>query len=782
MSAHSLAPRFGSGKSVRRVEDDDLLAGRDRFADNFSLSGQHHLAFVRSPHAHAKIVSVDVSPAKAMPGVVAVVTGAELAQAGVKPLVQSADFKRANGQPTAAPPQHAMAIDTVRFVGEIVAAVVAQTREQARDAAESIDVRYDPLPSVATLEDAVARQAPLVWPEATGNVACVAKHGDADAAMVAIASAAHVVTLDLVNQRVVPAPIEPRAVLATYDEPSGRITLRLSCQTPTGVRDELGPEVLGIDKEKIRVVVGDVGGGFGMKTTLYCEDVVAAWLARQTKLPLKWTADRLEEFLSATHGRDLESRATLAIDEDGRICALRVHSHANMGAYCTPAGAIIQLLIGPWVSTSVYDIPTIDVQIEGVLTNTTPTGPYRGAGRPEAIYTIERLMDAMARKSGIDRVELRRRNMIRPAQMPYKNPMGKTYDVGQFERVLDLGLAHAQWDTFGARLARSKAAGKLPGRGIATFLEWTGAEVFEEQVTVTVADGAIEIFSATQPMGTSLTTTFTQLAVDVFGVPPDRIRFSYGDTDRGTGFGSAGSRSLFVGGSAVHVASERTVKKAHDLAAEELEAAPGDIEYQDGVFRIAGTDRAIGLFDLAQKQADKRIVLVSQSKVAEATWPNGCHVCEVEIDPETGEVAVDDYWSMNDVGRVINPMIVAGQLEGGAMQGIGQALCEHMVYDRESGQPLTATFLDYAMPRAHHVRRFAMTTDEGTPSTNNHLGVKGVGELGTIGATPAAANAVLDALARAYPRMKVDTLQMPFTAERVWRAIRDVPHFRLADE
>jgi carbon-monoxide dehydrogenase large subunit len=751
------------------VEDDDLLTGRDRFADNFSLPGQAYLAFVRSPHAHARIVSIDASSARAMPGVVQIVTGAELAAAGVKPLVQSADFKRADGSPTAAPPQVAMAVDTVRFVGEIVAAVLAETREQARDAAETVDVRYDALPAVATIAEATAKNAPLVWPDAPGNVACVAKHGNADAAMVAIAGAAHCVTLELTNQRVIPAPLEPRVILASYDAASERITLRLSCQTPTGVRDELGPEVLGIDKEKIRVVVGDVGGGFGMKTALYCEDVVAAWLARHAKRPVKWTADRIEEFLSATHGRDLASRATLAIDEDGKICALRVHSHANLGAYCTPAGAIIQLMIGPWVSTSVYDIPTIDVQIEGVLTNTTPTGPYRGAGRPEAIYTIERLMDAMARKSGIDRVELRRRNMIRPAQMPYKNPMDKTYDVGQFERVLDLGLAHAQWDGFDARLAASQARGRLRGRGIATFLEWTGAEAFEEQVTVTVADGAIEIFSATQPMGTSLTTTFTQLAVDVFGVPPDKIRFAYGDTDRGTGFGSAGSRSLFVGGSAVHVASERTVEKAHDLAAEALESAPGDIEYRDGVFRIAGTDRSIGLFDLADRQADRRIVLVSQSKVLQATWPNGCHVCEVEIDPDTGEVLVDNYWSVNDVGRVINGMIVAGQLEGGAMQGIGQALCEQMVYDA-TGQPLTATFLDYAMPRAHHARHFDMTTDEGTPSTNNHLGVKGVGELGTIGAAPAVANAVLDALARAYPGMAVDRLQMPFTAERVWKA------------
>jgi len=771
MTTHSHSTRYGSGKSVRRVEDESLLTGRDQFADNFSLPGQGYLVFARSPHPHARIVALDTAAAKAMPGVVAVVTGAELVHAGVKPLLQSADFKRANGAPTAAPPQHALAVDTVRFVGEAVAAVVAETRDQARDAAEALDIRYEPLPMVVTLADAIAKDAPLVWPDAHGNVACVARHGNAEAATLAMASAAHCVTLDIVNHRVVPATIEPRVTLASFDPATGRITLRTSSQTPTGVRDELTKEVLGIAEDKVRILVGDVGGGFGMKTTLYAEDVVAAWCARALERPVKWTADRMEDFLSATHGRDLESRASLALDEQGKVLALCVHSHANLGAYCTPAGAIIQLLIGPWVSTSIYHIETIDIRIAGVLTNTTPTGPYRGAGRPEAIYTIERLFDAAARESGIDRVELRRRNMVRPVQMPYKNAMDKTYDTGQFERVLDLGLAHADWKGFEARAAESHKRGKLRGRGISTFVEWTGAEAFEETVTVTVSDGAIEIFSATQPMGTSLTTTFTQLAVDVFGVPPEKIRFAYGDTDRGIGFGSAGSRSLFVGGSAVHVAAERTVVKAHELAAHELEAAVADIEYRDGVFRIAGTDRSVGLFDLADKQPDRRILLVSDNKVAEATWPNGCHVCEVEVDPDTGSVEIANYWSVNDVGRVVNPMVVAGQLEGGATQGIGQALCEQVVYDRESGQPLTGTFLDYALPRADLIRHFAMTTDEATPSTNNHLGVKGVGELGTIGATPTAVNAVLDALVRANPGIDVDKLQMPLTPERVWRAL-----------
>ena len=777
MPTTSSSARFGSGKSVRRVEDDALLTGGDLFADNFSLPGQAHLVSLRSPHAHARFATPDVAAAQKMPGVLAIVTGADLVAAGVKPLLMSPDFKRPDGSGTAAPPQRVLAVDTARFAGEAVVAIVAETREQARDAAEAIDVRYEPLPPVVGIPAAIAPGAALVWPAATGNIACQARHGSADATASAFARAAHVVTLDIVNQRLVACPIEPRCTLAEFDAATDRFTLRVSCQTPTGLRDELCNEVLGIAPEKMRVLVGDVGGGFGMKTTLYAEDALAAYCARLVRRPVKWTSERMEEFLSATHGRDLVSKAALALDSDGRILALRVHSHADLGAYATPAGVVIQLLIGPWVSTSLYDIDTIDVRIAGVLTNTTPTGPYRGAGRPEAIYTIERLMDAAARQTGIDPVELRRRNMIRPAQLPYTNAMAKTYDTGNFAAVMDKGMQHADWNGFAARAAATQRQGKLRGRGMATFIEWTGADVFTENVTVTVAadeagEDIIDIFSATQAMGQGLATTFAQLAVDVFGVPIERIRISLGDTDRGTGFGSAGSRSLFVGGSAVHVASERTVQKAHELAAEALEAALADIEYLDGVFRIAGTDRSVGLFDLARQQPGAKIVLQSTSSVADATWPNGCHICEVEIDPETGAVEVDRYWSVNDVGRVVNPLIVMGQLEGGAVQGIGQALCEQVVFDHESGQLLTGTFLDYAVPRADIVRHFDMTMDESTPSTNNHLGVKGVGELGTIGGTPAAVNAVLDALARAGVGPMLETLQMPLTSERVWRALQ----------
>jgi len=774
VTAASRFARFGSGKAVRRVEDEALLKGEGRFVDDFSLPGQAQVVFLRSPHAHARIASIDTKAAAAMPGVVAVVTGAELVRDGVKPIVTSADFKRADGSPGASPPHHALAVGTVRFVGEAVAAVIAESLVQARDAAEAIEVSYEPLPAVAGLAAALAPGAPLVWPQATGNISAEIRHGDGAATAAAFKRAAHVVSLDLLNQRLAPCPIEPRAVLGEYDPASKRITLRLSCQTPTGIRDELASAVLGVPNESIRIVVGDVGGGFGMKTSLYPEDVVIAHCVRKLNRPLKWRAERLEEFLAAGAGRDLESKIELAFDASGRILALRVDSLADVGAYATPAGVAIQLMIGPWVATSVYDIRPIDIRIKGVLTNTAPTGPYRGAGRPEAIYMIERLMDEASRKTGIDPVELRRRNMIRPEQMPYKNAMDKTYDSGQFALVMDKGVALADWKGFDARAAASRARGRLRGRGMATFLEWTGVDIFEERVQIAVRAGAngteeeIEIVSATQAMGQGLATTYSQLAVDVFGVPIEKIRIVQGDTDRAQGFGSAGSRSLFVGGSAVIVAAERTVEKGRTLAAAEMEAAAADIEFRDGEFGIAGTDRRIGLFDLARRQPSRTIVLDSKSAVAGETWPNGCHICEVEIDPDTGAVTIDRYWSVNDVGRVVNPMIVIGQLEGGAAQGIGQALCEQLAYD-DSGQPLSASLMDYALPRAEMMRHFEMAMDESTPCRNNTFGMKGVGELGTIGATPAVVNAVVDALVRAGAR--ADGLQMPLTPEKIWRAL-----------
>jgi carbon-monoxide dehydrogenase large subunit len=625
---------------------------------------------------------------------------------------------------------------------------------------------------VVATDAAIEPGAALVWPEATGNVCNEALYGNVAACDAAFAAAAHVVTLDLVNQRLVANPMEPRAVLAVPDAETGRLTMRMSTQMPSGARATLCDAILGIPQDKVRVVVGDVGGGFGMKTGLYPEDAVVAWCALKLGQPVKWTADRSDEFLATTHGRDLISNASLALDAQGKVLGFRVNSHANVGAYATPTGVAIQLLIGPWVTTSIYDIPVIDFRLRAVLTNTAPTGAYRGAGRPEAIYIVERLMDAAARRLGIDQADLRRRNMIRPDQMPFKNPMGQTYDTGAFEKMTTQAVELADWAGFDARLAESKSRGKLRGRGIASFLEWTSGNAFEERVTVKVAgDGYIEIFTSTQAMGQGIATCYAQLAVDTFGVSIDKVRIIQGDTDRGVGFGSAGSRSLFTAGSAVEVAAKKTVDLARQLAGDALEVAPSDIEYREGSFNIVGTDRSIGLFELAARQPAHHVFVDSTTKVDGPSWPNGCHICEVEVDPETGEVEVSAYASVNDVGRVVNPMIVVGQLDGGAIQGIGQALCEEVVYDRDSGQLVTGSLSDYALPRVDMVRSFKTRLDQSVPCKTNPLGVKGVGELGTIGATPAVVNAVVDAVWRHGSPEAALAMQMPLTAEKVWQAL-----------
>jgi carbon-monoxide dehydrogenase large subunit len=765
--------RFGSGQAVRRLEDESLLAGAGRFTDDVTLPNQTFLAFVRSPYPHARLASIDTASAAAMPGVLRILTGADLHAAGVKPLPGAAGFQRADGSDYASPPRHVLAIDAVRFVGEPVAAVIAETAREARDAAEAVLVDYEELPMVVDLRGAAADGAPLVWEEATGNIAAEMRHGSSEAAGAAFAKASHVVALDVVNQRVAALTIEPRSVVADFDAASGRITLRMATQMPSGVRDSVC-DALGLPNKQVRVLVGDVGGGFGMKTGAYPEDIAVAFASRALSRPVKWVADRSEEFLSSRHGRDIEAHAELALDAEGKILALRIKALANVGAYAGATAVAIQLLIGPWVQTSVYDIQTIDFHFQAVLTHTAPTGAYRGAGRPEAIYTIERLMDEAARQTGIDRIELRRRNFIQPAQMPYTNPMQQTYDSGNFESVMDQALQLADWRGFDARTAESKRRGRLRGLGIATFLEWTGGNVFEERVTVSVqADGIIEVFSAVNAMGQGIATTLAQLAVDAFGVPIEKVRIVLGDTDRGDGFGSAGSRSLFTGGSAVRVGAERTIDKARELAAQELEVAPADLSYAAGVFKVAGTDLQLDLFALAARQPEREIFVDSTSAVAGPTWPNGCHICEVEIDPPTGEVSVLAYASVNDVGRVVNPLIVRGQLDGGAVQGIGQALCEHMVYDSETGQPLTGSLMDYAAPRADIMASmFRTEMDESTPCLNNPLGVKGVGELGTIGATPAIVNAVADALARSGLADRTPRLDMPLSPARLWQLMQ----------
>ena len=768
-TSSATSARFGTSQVFNRFEDSRLLVGQGRFTDNLKAENAGHVVFVRSPQAHARIVSVDPSAALEMPGVLAIFTGADLEAAGVGTLPTVPIFKRPDGQPMSVPPRRVLAHEFVRFVGEAVVAVVAHTRIQAQDAAEAVLVEYDELPAVADAHDAIAAGAPEIWAGAPGNVAALSRYGDAKAAAEVFAKAAHVIKLDLVNQRVSPNAMEPRAVLASFDAASGRVTLQLGSQTPTGTRDILGDAVLKIGKEKVRVLVGDIGGGFGMKTSLYPEDAVVAYAARELKRPVRWRGDRGEDFLAGTHGRDLMSQAELALDANGKALALRVKSLANIGAYASQAGPIIQLMIGPWVSTSVYDIPLIDFDLRAILTNTAPTGAYRGAGRPEAIYVIERLMDAAARVLKLDPAEIRRRNMVRPEQMPYKNAMGQVYDSGKFEQMLDQCLKLADWDGYAARQAATVKNGKLRGRAVSTFLEWTSGNVFEEKMYCTVQDdGKIVVSTGTQAMGQGIETSFAQVVSRVFGIEPDKIKVVMGDTDAMTGGGSVGSRSLFVGGSALKVGAERTLEKAKELAAESFEAAPGDVVYAAGKFSVAGTDIAIGLFELAARQADRRIHLESVSAVGAASWPNGCHIAEVEVDTETGVVEVVKYTSVNDVGNVVNHPIVHGQIQGGAVQGIGQALVEQVVYDRVSAQMLTASFMDYTAPHIGIVSDFVTAFDESVPCLTNPLGAKGIGELGTIGATPTVVNAVIDALAP----LGITQLDMPLSPARVWEALR----------
>ena len=768
--------RFGSGHTVRRIEDPTLVSGRGRYTDDLQREGLAHLVLVRSPHAHARLLAVDTEAARAMPGVLAVYTGADLVAAGVKPLpAPPAAFRRPDGSPVVSAPRRGLAHEVVRFVGEAVAAVVAETRAQAVDAAEAILVDYEELPAVTSLEAAYAADAPRVFDAAPDNVVAEARVGDAAACDAAFAAAAHVVALDLVNQRLAPSPIEPRVTMAEPEPGTGRLLVTMSNQMPTGIRDTLAALLPGMDKSQIRVQVGDVGGGFGMKTGLHPEDLVVAWAARALQRPVRWRAQRLEEFMAAVHGRDWRTRAELALDAQGRVLAMRHRTLANAGACPTPTGCAIPIVLGPYVAPSVYDIPLVDLHITVLATNTAPVAAYRGAGRPEAVYIVERLMDEAARATGLDPAELRRRNLVRADQMPYTSATKQVYDCGEFEKMQRQALALADWGGYAARAAASAAKGRLRGRSVTTFLEWTGGNALTEKVQVQVrADGIIELTSATMPMGQGIATSYAQLAVDTFGVPIDRIRIVQGDTDRATGFGSAGSRSLFTGGGAVRVASERTVDHARDLAAQALEAGVDDIEYEAGAFRVVGTDLQIGLFELAGRQPQQHITVAAEATAGAASWPNACHVCEVEIAPDTGEVQVVAYTSVNDIGRVVSPQIVQGQLEGGAVQGIGQALSEQVVYDA-SGQLLTASFMDYAMPRADGFLDFRTVFDTSVPCTTNVLGAKGVGELGTIGATPAVMNAVVDALlAAGVPRATALALQMPATPERVWQALQQV--------
>src|SRR6266850_853242 len=677
--------KYGIGQAMVRREDQRLLYGAGQYIDDLSLPGEVFVAFVRSPHAHARIVSIDAHAARAMPGVVAVLTGADLKADGIGPLPDGAGLKRADGKPMCGPPHHALAVDAARFVGEPVTAVVAQRRSQAEDAAEKVLVEYEELPAVVTIEAATAPGAPQLWPDAPGNIAAQTRFGKKDECDAAFSKAKHITRLALYNQR-----------------------------------------------------------------------------------PVHWRASRSEEFLAGNHGRDQINRAELAFDADGKILGLRVEIVGNIGAHASGPGAVIVVAVGPKVITGVYHVPALDLRGTAVLTNTNLVGAYRGAGRPEAIYLIERLMDQAAAEMKIDPAELRRRNFIQPGAMPYTTPMGEKFDSGNFPHMLDRILEHADWKGYEKRREDSRKRGKLRGRALSTFLEWTGV-VHEETVDLHVeADGRIMVYTAMQAMGQGIETSYVQIIAETLDVDPDRIVIVQGDSDIAQGIGSMGSRSLYIGGSAMFTASKDTVEKGKELAADALEAAASDITYDDGRFKVAGTDVGIGLFELAAKQPERRIAVKTLQKVGGPSWPNSCHVCEVEVDPETGVTEIVRYTTVDDVGRVINPLIVAGQVHGGIAQAVGQALLENTRYDTESGQLITGSLLDYCLPRADDLPSFATFTDESTPCKINPLGAKGVGELGTVGGTPTVMNALIDALRP----LGVKHIEMPATSEKVWQAIR----------
>jgi carbon-monoxide dehydrogenase large subunit len=757
--------RFGSSRSQKRLEDDRLLTGKGLFSDDRPFARLAWLVLVRSPHAHAKILSADMSAARKAPGVLAAWIFQDLRADGVGHIPFPPLFKQADGSPMAAPPRVLLADRTVYYVGQPVAAIIAESRDQAEDAAELALLEYEELPCVVDARRAVEPDAPQLWPDAPANVAAESAYGDPKAADAAFAEAAHVVEIELHNQRLIANALEPRCAIGVHED--GRTTLYTQNQTPTGARELLGA-VFGARPEAFRVVVGDIGGGFGMKTGLTPEDALVCHAAKKLGRPVKWRAERSEEFLAAHMGRDQRFNASLALDREGKILALRMRMLANIGATPVGSSAIIPLALGPKVQTTVYKVPVIDYGVKAVLTNTMATGAYRGAGRPEANYLMDRLMEKAARELGLDPAEIRRRNFIRPQDFPYRTHLGDVYDVGDFGRVLDGALGRADWNGFAARREQSERRGRLRGRGLSVYLEWTGAiptETVEIQVD---ADGAVTVFSGTQAMGQGLETTYAQLVTEVLQVPVTSVRIVQGDTDRANGVGSVGSRSAFVGGSAVVAAGRKVILRGKELAAEALEAAPQDIEFRDGRFHIAGTDRTIGLDELAARQAERHFRVSATETPSTPSWPNGAQVCEVEIDPETGEVELARITSVDDIGRIINHMIVEGQIHGGIAQGVGQALYERAVYDPDSGQLLTGSLMDYGMPRADQFPPMNAAFDESVPCSTNLLGVKGCGELGTIGSVPAVVNAVLDVLAA----RGITQLEMPLTAEKVWRALR----------
>ncbi len=761
--------RFGAGQPVKRLEDHRLLTGKGQFIDDKPGDGALWLHVLRSPHAHAKITSIDTSGAAGMPGVTAVFTGDDLIKDDVGTIPTLDIFKRPDGSRMTVPARRLLAHEIVRFAGEPVAAVVANSRALAQEAAEAIAIDYETLPAVVDSVEATKPGAPVVWPNAPDNIVAAMSYGDAAKVEAAFAGAAHKVSLDLVSQRLVPSAMEPRSTIAEVDRKSGRLTVHVQTQTPGSTRDVLAEAVLKRPKESVRVLVGDIGGGFGQKTNIYPEDGIVAYAAVKLGKTIRWRGDRTDDFVGGTHGRDLTSTAEFALDEKGKVLAYRVRSVGGTGAYMSGTANIIPLVLGPFVQTGVYDLPLVHFDIKTVMTNTAPVGAYRGAGRPEAVFIVERLFDAAARQIGMDPRAIRKANYIKPAQLPYTNAVGQVYDSGAFAHMLDRAAKLADWDGFNVRKRAAKKKGLLYGRGLTSYIEWTGGRAHTEKVSLhATAEGRVILHSGTMAMGQGLQTTYTQMISESLGIPLDKIDVVQGDTDLATGFGSVGSRSLFVGGTAVAVSANDMIQKAREKASNLLETSVEDIEYRDGVLTVVGTDRRISLFDIAGKEAGARLSVDSEGEVDGPSWPNGTHICEVEVDPETGESRVVRYTTVDDVGVAVNPMLVTGQIHGGVAQGIGQALYEGTAYDAE-GQLLTASYQDYCIPRAADMPPISVTLDDSAPCRTNPLGSKGCGESGAIGGPPCITNGVMDALSE----LGITQLKTPLTPQKVWKAIRD---------
>lgn len=771
----SAALQFGIGQPVSRMEDPVLLRGEGRYTDDVSLPDQAYAAFVRSPHAHGFIAGIDTEAARAMPGVLAVYTASDLAPMGYGPLKCLFAFQNRDGSPMARPLRHALASDKVRFVGDPVAVVIAETTHQARDAAEAVALDIDPLPAVTQVAEAVAPGAPQLYDDAPGNLVLDYHYGDTEKVAEAFAKAAHVTRLELLNNRVVVNAMEPRAAVASYDAGTGRFTVYAPSQGVFGKRNNLA-EAMGVPADRIHLITGHVGGSFGMKGAVFPEYVCLLHAARELGRPVKWTDQRSDSFVSDHHGRDMEVVAELALDAEGRFLATRFTGYGNLGAYVSQVGPMMTTLNIAKNSIGMYRTPLVEVSTVCAVTNTVPIGAYRGAGRPEGNYYMERLIDTAAAELGIDRVELRRRNMVAPDQLPWTTPAGTAYDSGDFPGLLARAVEAADWAGFQVRREESAARGRLRGRGIGCYLEVTAPPTNEMGGLHFEPDGTVTIVTGTLDYGQGHWTPFAQVLHSKLGIPLDRIRLVQGDSDRLiAGGGTGGSKSIMASGAAILEAGELVIEKGRQIAGHLLEAGAFDVEFRNGRFTVAGTDRGIGLMELAGRisaglelppDVPASLDVDHVFKQAPSAYPNGCHIAEVEIDPDTGTTSVVRYVMVNDFGTVVNPLLVEGQLHGGVMQGVGQALMERTVYDAE-GQLTTGSFVDYQMPRAADVPPVFTFESRPQPTATNPLGAKGCGEAGCAGSLPAVMNAVVDALSG----LGIRHIDMPATPLAIWQKI-----------